>query len=211
MWFRCLHKHPCMLMSSFLFCKWRPDRYFCIIPFLFWCKILLEHNSHPDILEFLLLNSSLSRAQRFCDAIKRYTCCPAAGRRWDGSGMAPGCPGGQSSPFPGAAVTSAWHSDVRAQRTQSVPGSPCRTDMVPILQGMQSSAEHSTREGVQLPLLLQQPSQRAPPPVRNMPRSPTGRHGDDLCLWEPLLLSSLVLALQSRSSPPSQRLAPQGP
>lgn len=166
--------------------------------------------SHPDSLEFLLLNSSLCTAQRFCDAIKRDICCPSSCKE-----MPLGCPPallGTAAPSSAAAVTSACPKRLCRHSTKPADLSVHHRDMVPILQGMQSSAEHSTREGVQLPLLLHQPSQRAPPPVRNTPRYPTGRRGDDLCLWEPLSLSLLGSGSAAPAQPTQPALAsPRSP
>lgn len=72
-------------------------------------------------------------------------------------------------------------------------------------------AQHSTREGVQLPLFLHQPSQRAPPPVRNMPRYPTGRHGGDLCSFLSSSLGSGSAAAPVQPTQPAPRLRSPGP
>lgn len=125
-----------------------------------------------------------------------------------------GCPStlvGRAAPSSAAAATSACPK-LRAQRRQSVPGSAClaQTWFPFCRECRESSAEHSTREGVQLPLFLHQPSQRAPPPVRNMPRYPTGRHGGDLCLWDccpSFSLGSGSAAAPVQPTQPAPRLA----
>lgn len=192
-----------------VFSKWGPDRYFCIIPLLFWCKIWngigqgLKPPWQPGI---PATEQQLLHGTEVLWSHKTWHLLPLQ-LEGDASGWAE-----QPLPLP---LPLQQHQPAQsgcagcADKACGLPVS--RTDMVPILQGMQSSAEHSTREGVQLPLFLHQPSQRAPPPVRNMPRYPTGRHGGDLCSFLSSSLGSGSAAAPVQPTQPAPRLRSPGP
>jgi len=123
-------------------------------------------------------------------ALQRDTCCPSKRKR-----TRLRCPSalmGRAAPLLAAAVTKPPQNAACRRRTerQSLPFSLPLGETFPILQGLRSAAEpNSPGRGVQLSLVLHQPCQGAPPPAWNTPRYPTGRHGDGLCCWEPLVCS----------------------
>lgn len=168
--------------------------------------------SHPDSLEFLLLNGSLSPAQRFRDAIKHDTCCPCSWKE-----MPQGCPSasvGRAAPsFLAAAVTSASPKrPCTAQQRQSVPLSPCLAETCfPFCRECRALQSRTPGRGCSfLCFCTSPPSEllRLSGTCHVIPQAGTGMicaSGSRCCCP-----SRWALAPQRQSSPPSQRLAPQG-